>query len=245
MPQFLIPPQRTVGNRVVLLPDESHHVRDVYRKIVGQKLDLTDGQGNRFVGEIISSSPQGVEVHLLEKKAPEISKGVLKIGQALLKKDKMEWVVEKCVELGVETLLPFSSSRTMAHLEGDKKMERIQKIAQAATKQCERSTQMKIMAPTLFKNLIIQAKDDLKFIFWEEEGPPLRSFFENKNPSPVDHPPSVLALIGPEGGFAREEVEEAQRAGFHAVSLGHRILRAETAAIVAASLIQYELGNLK
>ncbi len=245
MPQFLIPPQKTVGDRVALAPEESHHVRDVYRRTIGQKLDLTDGQGNRFMGEIVSSSPQGVQVHLLEKKDPEISKGILNIGQALLKKDKMEWVVEKCVELGVDALLPFSSSRTIAHLEGDKKMERIQKIVQASTKQCGRSTQMKIQAPMPFKNLIAHTKADLKFIFWEEKGPSLRSFFENKNPSSAQHLPSVLALIGPEGGFAKEEVEEAEKAGFHTISLGHRILRAETAALVATSLIQYELENLK
>jgi 16S rRNA (uracil1498-N3)-methyltransferase len=242
MPQFLIPPGGKPGDLISFAPKEARHLRDILRLQKGEKIRVTDGQGRRYLASLRSVSKKEVTVLLEEPLPEEAPRSVLEIGQALLKKDKMEWVIQKAVELGAETLIPFVSSRTVVKLK-DKSpaLSRWQRIADEAVKQSGRGSRMIVQNRVSFDDLIHETAD-LKIIFWEEEGEPVREFFR-RGVWPYPPAQKILALIGPEGGFSLEEIEQARHAGFAVLSLGQRILRAETAAIVAMSLIQYELGN--
>ena len=239
MPQFLIPPGGKPGDLIRLSPEESRHLRDILRVERGEKIRVTDGEGNRFAAAVHAVSKKEVAVLIGEKLPAEVQNGILKIGQALLKRERMEWVIQKAAELGVHSLYPFSSSRTVAILKRAEKLARWQKIADEAVKQCGRGSRMNVQNTAPFDDLIRETAD-LKIIFWEEEGEPVRKFAG----SGFKLTQTTLVLVGPEGGFSREEVVKAREAGFAVLSLGQRILRAETAAIVAMSLIQYELDNL-
>lgn len=242
MPQFFIPEGTKANDLIRLSPSEAHHLRDVLRLKLGETIHLTDGKGRRYQGEIRSLTKKEAAVLIRKELPPEVMKGILKIGQALLKREKMEFVVQKSVELGVASFHPFISSRTAVRLEGDKKIKRWQKIADEAAKQCERASRMILEAPVSFRTFVEKAKADIKIIFWEEGGEPVHKFFRRGvlHGTPTR---TTLALIGPEGGFAAEEVEAAKDADFAVLSLGPRILRAETASLVVACLIQYELEN--
>ena len=162
---------------------------------------------------------------------------------ALLKKDHLETVIQKGVELGVADFILFSSERTVPQYESadtPKKLERFQKIADVAAKQSMFLGMPQIHAPILFHTLVATFPDYSDVIFpWESESKQhFKTVFPNLKTS------HLLILIGPEGGFTQTEAEFAQTQGAHIVTLGDQILRSETAALTAISLVQYELGNL-
>ena len=167
----------------------------------------------------------------------------LHLGMGLLKGKKMDMVIQKITELGVESLYPFRSRFCAAQDPAQGRLSRWQKIALEACKQSNRPKPPEIHSINEFKELLAGAArndHDLKLIFWEEQGQKmLHDIF-----APEDEKKSLLILIGPEGGFSTDEVEEAVAVGFQPVTLGSRILRAETAAITAAAILQHELGNL-
>lgn len=239
MPQFLIPPGKRSGETVVLSAEESHHLREVLRISKGESVFLFDGQGSRYRGEIRSISKSEVVISVLEKLPPERSNAKVFWAQALLKGDKMERVIEKAAELGIHTMHPYSSARTIASWRRPEKLRRWQRIADEAAKQCGRASRMTVAPPAKFTDLLAEVRADSKIIFWEGGGGAPREFFSKR-----ECPETLLALIGPEGGFSGEEVRSAVGAGFVPLSLGPRILRVETASIVAMGLVQYELGNI-
>ncbi len=239
MNQFFIPKGFKTGDFVSLPPQEARHLRDVQRRTVGESIQVTDGNVAHYA-QITTLSKQEAVVRLLNIVRISDSRSLLTIAPALLKGDAMEWVLEKCVELGVDTIQPFTSRRTIAEKESAHKRQRWEKIVDAAVKQCGTPTRPDL-APTGTFDKILELPADVKILFWEEKGMALRDLRKES----VDAPGTrLLALIGPEGGFTSEEAKQALERGFNPVFLGHRILRAETAAIAAASLIQYEWGNL-
>ena len=155
----------------------------------------------------------------------------------------MDFIIQKMTELGIESVRPFRSQYCAAFDPAADRLSRWQKIALEACKQCNRPKPPDLHAITDFKNLLPVSEGDehnLKLIFWEETGQ--KSLQEILGT--VNEIKSALILIGPEGGFNSGEVAAAVAAGFFPVTLGSRILRAETAAITAVSILQYELGNL-
>lgn len=170
--------------------------------------------------------------------ASKIASGRLILLQGLLKGENMEFVIQKAAELGAAEISPFTSSRTVAAWKKDpRKLERWRKIAEAASKQCGRTTHLKVNEPVPFAQVLKTPADD-KIVFWEEGGPSAKEFLAGRKPD------RMAVLIGSEGGFSQEEVDAAFAQGFVVLSLGPLILRAETAAVVVMSLVQYELGNL-
>ncbi len=238
MPQFLISHPAQHGDLVRLSSDEAHHLRDVFRKQVGERVLLTDGRGTHYRGTIERLGKKEVTL-LIEEVLPAAEpRTTLIVGQALLKGDKMEWVIQKAVELGVDTLIPFFSSRTIAAWNKPDKIRRWEKIIREATKQCGRSTLMSLDLPVPFEKILKSRGADLKLVFWEEAKEGCRSVLQGFSGK------TVLALIGPEGGFSASEISLAQKENFLPLSLGSQTLRAETAAIVSMGLIQYELENI-
>ena len=234
-----------VGDIVRLSREESHHVTRVLRLKQGEKVELLDGRGGVF-SAVISSLGKRVEVELLSLEKPlDAGRRPLIVGQGLLKGKKMETVVQKCTELGVNGFLPFISERCQGRPtppQEAKRNERFLRIMEESCKQCKRAELMAVEKACSLGDLLgrfSEDKDVLKLLFYEDE--------LTVSMREVEFAPSrdqIVILIGPEGGFTGEEVEQARAAGFVSVSLGKNILRAETAALTAVSIVQFMSGNI-
>jgi 16S rRNA (uracil1498-N3)-methyltransferase len=157
----------------------------------------------------------------------------------------MDYVIEKTSELGVNRVLPFSSERTVVRLNKERfanKKQRWHEIAHSAAKQSDRKTPVEIGPLSSFEELVAKCRGEnaLKILLWEEEGATDLKGLLKASP-PVKR---FIGIVGPEGGFSQEEVRAAGEAGFVSVSLGQRVLRAETAAIAMVAIAQYEWGDL-
>ncbi|HLI05165.1 MAG TPA: 16S rRNA (uracil(1498)-N(3))-methyltransferase [Ktedonobacteraceae bacterium] len=256
MHRFFVAPELLKGKETLTLPEKlAHQVRDVLHLVVGEPLALLDNSGDEVLAEVVKSGRASVEVRLLERYTgkPESPVRVL-LCQGLLKSARFEWILEKGTELGVSTFAPILCRRSMAGLEdaGPSKIRRWQRIIQEAAEQCGRS-RLPILTPVrpLMHALNDIPRGALALIPWEEEhGTSLRealtSFSVGRRlQAGVDRPPAqpltVVLFIGPEGGLMAEEVKLAQRHGVQPVSLGPRILRAETAALTAVANVMYQL----
>lgn len=246
MRRFYFDPLTRQGEEVVLSEEESHHIVKVLRLSAGERVELLDGQGSVFRAVIVATGRR-VTLHLdgLAAAAPEEGK-TLWVAQGLLKGDKMDTVVQKCTELGVARFMPFISSRCQGrldNLQARKKQERWQRIGLEACKQCLRLRLPRIDSPAGFEEFLRSGaagnESFLKLMFWEEEKEVhLRDLPE------ISGAGSTILLLGPEGGLTGREVELARDAGFRTVSLGERILRAETATLAAVAVVQFLAGNL-
>ena len=245
MRRFFFDPKSRRGDRVTLSKEESRHIKKVLRLEVGCAVELLDGEGGLYAAEIavIERSVEVAITGILSEK--DDSSGSILVCQAILRGEKMDTVVQKCTELGVTTMVAFQSSRCQGKLDaagGAKKHGRWQRIGLAACKQCMRHLPMHIVEPISFKEAICHdGLDDktLRILFWEEEKQVhLRDIKE------ITSTDSIALLLGPEGGLSPEEVELAREHGWVSVSLGERILRAETATLTAVSIVQYMAGRL-
>jgi 16S rRNA (uracil1498-N3)-methyltransferase len=261
------------GIDIPLPKDLAHQVRDVLRLNDGEQLLLLDNSGDEILAAVAKTSKTGVEVHLLERRPGKSEPAVrIILCQGLLKSARFEWILEKGTELGVSVFAPILCRRSMAGLEdaGPTKIQRWQRIIQEAAEQSCRSRLPELLPiRPLMHALNNIPPHALALMPWEEEhaltlrdalntpnrvgagdvlggvgtlASPRPDF--TTNPSPLTHPPDTVVLfIGPEGGLMAEEVSLAQRHGVQVVSLGARILRAETAALTAVANVMYELDR--
>ncbi|MDX1776641.1 MAG: 16S rRNA (uracil(1498)-N(3))-methyltransferase [Desulfobulbales bacterium] len=247
MRRFFIDPANIVGANAVLTGSEARHVTTVLRLSAGSKITLFDGSGSLYEALITKISATRVETKIIALTPyidiPGDISPALHLGIALLKGRKMDFIIQKATELGIASVRPFRSRYCAAFDPGADRPSRWQKIALEACKQCNRPKPPDLHEISDFNVIISAAGEnghDLKLIFWEEEKQkPIRDIISTGGSIK-----SALILIGPEGGFSTAEVADAVAAGFQPVTLGSRILRAETAAVAAASIVQYELGNL-
>lgn len=238
---------------------EAKHMTRVLRMGRGDRFILMDGKGARFRAIIESAGRREVLV-TLERPLPQPPPSPIEITlcQALLKSRAMDYVIEKTSELGLHRILPFSSERTVVKFNKERfanKKQRWREIAHSAAKQSDRKTPVEIGPPSSFEDLVGKCggENALKVILWEEEGATdLKGLLRASPPfTPSQTHPlegvgmkKFIGIVGPEGGFAQEEVRAAGEAGFVSVSLGQRVLRAETAAITLVAIVQYEWGDL-
>ena len=245
MRRFFFDPSSRKGDRAFLSVEESRHISKVLRLQAGEVIELLDDLGTLYHA-VITTVGRQVEVRIerVVTKEADVGKSIL-VWQGILKGEKMDTVVQKCTELGVTGIVPFQSSRCQGKLgsmQARKKHERWQRIGLAACKQCMRLRSMKIDEPTTYSESLSKQSDDntiLRLLFWEEEKKTHLHDIAN-----IDKACSLNLMLGPEGGFTLEEVEEARLLGWRTVSLGDRILRAETATLSAVSIVQYLAGNL-
>jgi len=233
-----------IGGSCVIAGSEARHILKVLRMGRGDAFVLMDRAGNRY--SAIIESVKGEEVVVkLEERLPVPESPVLEITlcQAVLKSSHMDYLIEKTSELGVRRVLPFTSERTVVKIDASaNKVRRWADIAISAAKQSNRGVPADVTPPVSFHDMLKQYKDAdcLKTILWEREDS--RDLKELMRPSaPGMH---FIGMVGPEGGFSPDEVSEAVDSGFIPVSLGRRILRAETAAITLVAVVQYEWGDL-
>ncbi|HEX2226543.1 MAG TPA: 16S rRNA (uracil(1498)-N(3))-methyltransferase [Candidatus Binatia bacterium] len=244
MARFFVPRGNIEGSRGIVVGEELLHLRRVLRLAAGDIITIFDDTGREHDAVICSVGPEAAAVEITSSyEAKRESTLDLTLALGLTKGEKMDFVIEKATELGVQTIVPFISAYAVPKLNERKiaaRSERWQKIALSAAKQCGRTQIPKLLPLCAFREFIGQVSPDtFKLLFWEKESTQsLRELQQHRGAKPV------LITIGPEGGFSAEEAEQATKHGFHRVTLGRRILRAETAAVAALSVAQFLWGDL-
>jgi len=244
VPRFFVNKESISGSSACIVGDDARHISRVLRMKPGEALVLCDGQGTDYHCRISRLDDAQVELNV-ENSVPSSSEPSVKISlfMALPKSDKMDYVIQKAVELGVYEIIPYSSARCIVKL-GDKdkikKTERWSRIALEAAKQSGRGQIPKVKAPVSFKEMLSLAGErELPLFFYElEQEMSLKSALAGRSFK------SVAVIIGPEGGFDEREADEARALGIPTVSLGARILRCETAPGCAITAIMYETDNI-
>ena len=248
MPRFFVPASDIADSQATLRGTEFRHLQRVLRLREGDHVTLFDDAGREHAGVIRSLSPRVAVVRITVSTAPaRESPLAITLYQAIPKGRKMDLVIEKATELGVHAVVPFLSAFCMGTTAGATgKHERWQRIALAAAKQSGRTSVPTIATPGTFTEAIASAAhDDLRLLFFEGAGTsPLAAVPDPSSTPPPVRSATAAVVIGPEGGFSRDEVAAARDAGFLILGIGPRILRTETAALVAVTLVQARWGDL-
>lgn len=244
MRRFFIDPEISVNTTFFLSDQESHHLQRVLRLTKGTPLQLLDGRGNVHDAEIAELGKR-VKLTILSSQYVEQDAIPLRVCQSVLKGQKMELLIQKCTELGVSEFIPFYSERSQLKKKElskiTKKYDRWQRIIEEACKQCGTPWAMTLKPLLSFEEMVTDTIPQTQnILFWEEEQieNSLHSLHLHKQET------GLRIVFGPEGGFPVEEIKVARENDFHVLSLGSRILKAETANIAAVSIIQHLLGNM-
>ncbi len=218
---------------------ESHHITHVKRLKIGDNIIVFNGIGDEFEAEIVEVKDNRVKVEINQQKTISKENTIeIDIAFAIPKGKRSHLLIQKCTELGVHKLIPTNYERSVVKLKDDcsVKIEKWQKIAIEASKQCGRNTITEIGEVVNFDNILkaIESYDLPLFTCNQSDS-------NNLKISLQEHPKvnSIISFIGPEGGFATNEIEMAKKAGCKFVSLGRRILRVETAAIAVSAILSY------
>jgi len=235
-------PDAFTAGAVALAADEARHLRDVLRLKAGDEVYVFDGQGREFCCTVVNTKRDSAELRIeaeVEPAKPE-SKLQLNLCVALLKGEKFDLVVQKATELGATKVTPLITRHADIHLrdaaDAPKRVARWQRIALEAAKQSGRAFVPEIGLPVAFDEVLAA---DWGVMFSERDGDRLESLMGQAGTQ------SITALIGSEGGWSDEEIEAARARNFRVVTLGGRVLRAETAAITITVLLQHLFGDLK
>lgn len=240
MPKFFFNKNDISRGQVQLFGEDEKHIKTVLRAREGEEMTLCDGEGMDYQCRI-ASLERGVLLDILSKEVCETEpKTKITLYQGLPKADKMELIIQKCVELGVDRIVAVGTERAIVKLDKkeNKKLERWQKIAEAAAKQSGRGKIPEIGQQVLkFKEAVAEAKglDGAIIPYEKEQETGIRQFVQGFQGE------SIGVFIGPEGGFAEEEIALAQENGITPITLGKRILRTETAGMTTAAILLYEL----
>jgi 16S rRNA (uracil1498-N3)-methyltransferase len=222
------------AGEIQLPPHIARQITTVLRMRPGDELILFNGTGGEWRAILTATGRTGASVDLVEQRDPQTEPALrLTLCQAMLKADKMEWVLQKGTEIGVHTFQPLLTQRTVAGGWSAAKLDRWNRIVVEAAEQSGRTSVPAILAPVSLPEALAQSSRSI--FCWETEGN--LPFARVASHMRATEPLSPLTLfVGPEGGFSHEEAALARAAGAHIVSLGTRILRSETAAIAACVL---------
>lgn len=249
--RFFAPPEAFTPETqtIVLAAEEARHLRDVLRLERGAEAYVFDGLGREYRCEVEECGRASVKLKALEQVEPTRPESPLdlELAVALLKGEKFELVVQKATELGVARIVPVLTKQADVRLrdeaDGARRLVRWQRIALEAAKQSGRALVPTIAAPRPFASLVETpgGHEGWRVMFTEREG---QSLSEAIRTAPA-RMAAARALVGPEGGWADEEIEHARQAGWSLVTLGGRTLRAETAAITVTALLQHLFGDIR
>lgn len=248
MPVYFIRSEQIDNGKIEIRGNLAHHLRDVLRYQEGETLRLVDERPKGYLVKMVERLPDRLVLEILQEESrPKQSLPALRLGIGLLKGEKMEWVLQKATELGGARISPLRTARTTVAPKSERlqrQHERWMKIASEAAQQSGRWEIPQIDPPSHLEAFLTEtASYDFKLMFWEEAPPePLRPALESALKSSGAQ---GALLIGPEGGWEASEVDQARLQGYAILSLGGRTLRAETAALAALSIVQYELENRK
>lgn len=236
MHTFYVPRTQFNGDITTIVGSEHHHLRNVLRLGIGETIRIIDGEGCIYSASIIKINSELTDAKVEQQEYQEKIYPSIALFQALPKHDKMEWILQKTTELGINQIVPIITERSLQK-PSKNRLERWQRIILSATKQCGRAWIPEI-------NEIQTLKDCLKsihtyectLIFWEKElGQHLQSVLRTKT-----EVKSIALIVGPEGGFTGNEMKDVIEKECIPVNIGSNILRTETAAIAGVAMITYE-----
>ena len=246
MRHFFVEPAALEKPVVAIEGSDVRHIKNVLRLKPGDKIRVFDGEGFEYDASIERFFTGRVEIKIGCKfPGGKESPVQIAVAQALLKEKKMDRLLRHLCELGVTRWIPFICERSVPK-PGEKRLsaraQRWTKIVKESCKQCQRSKLPEIIKNLTFEDVLDYGSAcDLKIVFYENEAATLKSMM---SPNPAITPIKILLILGPEGGFSDQEIENARAAGCVVAGLGSRILRAETAAIAACTLTQFLYGDL-
>ncbi len=242
MANFYIAKEKITENIAIIDGEEMQHIRCVLRMKKGDTLTLCDGEGVFYEAVLDDFSEKAITAQIKSSyKAPTEPCAALTIFQGVPKNPKLETIVQKLTEIGAVKIVPVDTVRSVAKLDKKAKVERLQKIAREAAKQSKRGIIPTVTESVPFKKAVeMAAEADLAIIPYEEERDlSIKKALSGQNPK------TVSVIIGPEGGFDKDEIALAKEKGVLSVTLGKRILRTETAPLTVASVVLYELGEME
>ncbi|HRI03873.1 MAG TPA: 16S rRNA (uracil(1498)-N(3))-methyltransferase [Pyrinomonadaceae bacterium] len=238
MRRFFAPINRFTDNIVTLDADETRHLRDVLRLNVGDEVSVFDGAGKELACTIREIGKKETMLSITGEIEPssQVSPFAITIAATVLNGEKYDLIVQKAVELGVTKLIPLITIRCdVKQKDAARRLERWRRIAMEATKQTGRAKLMEIAEPADFDRLLNELKDENAVLFSERDGVDFTTITADKK---------ITALYGPKGGWDDVELKMAAEHDIDIVTLGGRILRAETAAIAITAILQHRFGDL-
>lgn len=247
MHRFIVDPKSIHNGHLRIYGDDLKHLRKVLRLGPGDSINVFDGTGKEFEAKLLSVDKTcalaEITASFQTEAEPEIN---LTLFQGLLKGEKMDLIIQKGVELGVRSIIPVITDRTVVQVDNnksEKKALRWSKIAREASKQCRRAMVPHISEPISFDEAISESKRyEAALLLYENESK--KCLKETLKCYNINKIRDIALFVGPEGGFAHQEVEDCANLGYDIVSLGKRILRVETATISVLSIIMYEMGEI-
>jgi len=246
MRKFFVDKKQITNNIIEIINEDVNHIKNVLRLEIDTLIQISDGEKN-YISKISKIEKDIVICEIVEEIENKNEANVkIDIFQGLPKSDKMEYIIQKCTELGVNEYFPVSMKRSIVKLSGkdeQKKIERWQKIIEGAAKQSGRDIVPKVNNIKNINNVCEIIKNyDIFIVTYElEEKESLKAILVNLNKKIES---KIAVLIGPEGGIEEDEIELLKKNGAKVVSLGKRILRTETVALAVSSIIMYEYGEL-
>ena len=249
MHKFFTPKELINENVAKIIGDDVKHIYKVLRISEGEKVVLNNCEGTEYLATVSSVNKQEVLLDIIEKlDLNNESEIKIYLFQGLPKAQKMDLIVQKGTELGINEFIPVITHRVDVKLKGEfKKLDRLNRIALEAAKQSKRSIVPRVIEPLEFEDVLGKINDlDLFIVPYENaENFGVKTLINKiRSEEKASDIKSVGIFVGPEGGIEEEEIEKLKEKGAHIVTLGKRILRTETAGFVATALIQYELSDL-
>lgn len=246
-PRFFIPQVLVCGTQIVLPDAQAHHIR-VLRLELGAMLTLFNGEGGEYQAQLCELNKRLACVQIIDFLPRECELPFrLELAQGVAGGDKMDWLIEKTVELGVAVIQPLQLERCIVRLSGDRASRRLEHWRALVRAACEQSGRNSVpeVCPVLDLNawLSLSSNQSWRFVLSPSATLPLSAAIKQRRQDGAI-PESVTLLVGPEGGLTEEEEKRAVLAGFDTVHLGQRILRCETAGLVAAAVSATVLGAL-
>ena len=251
MHRFFVDKSLVENNIARITGDDAKHLEKVLRLKAGDTIEVVVGEEHEYLGEIAAMEGNNHEVKLFEHRNIQRESPLnITLYQGLPKSSKMEFIIQKAVELGVARIVPVINKRSVVQLktskDQQKKQERWQKIAYEASKQSKRLRIPKITFPVEFNEALNNLSEEVQVVAYEDEKSwGLKDLpFINKNKEPKTLVASIGLWVGPEGGFTQDEIDRIKEKEGYTVALGPRILRTETAGLALIAMMQYESGDL-
>ncbi len=246
--RFYIPAERWNPEHLVLEDEEAHHCLDVMRCREGDRVIVFDGAGSEAEAEIAEAAKGAVRLTATRLDTTPRPRAAITLGQAVPKGKNMDLIIQKATELGASRLVPLLSERTVVQLDGEdleRKRQKWQRVAIEACKQCGQNWIPEVAAPMKVEAFARQVRDPLRLVAAIGPGSrPLKAILAALAEDAGDaRPTAATVMIGPEGDFTPAEIATALSHGFAPLSLGSIVLRSETAAIYALSILGHELAD--
>ncbi len=246
MARFFVSKENIYNDIITITGNDVNHIKNVLRLKPGDQIDICDGSSNDYIAVIEALEKNEVKTKILDRIGNQNESEIkVMLFQGIPKSDKMDTIIQKNVELGIHSIYPVITDRTVVKIDRGtsavKKTERWQRIALEAAKQCQRGIVPSVGNMLSFKEALKTAVNNSELSIipcLREKDNTMRRVINNRSLK------SVSVFIGPEGGFSDEEADLAEKSGVVPVTLGPRVLRTETAGFVVLSLIMYELGDL-